>query len=509
MRYNRPTLRRLLAGMAPDAQLTADNIVTGIAMDSRRVSPGQLFIALAQDPKQRARHIEEAIASGCQALATEAAQPLTDMERDLCIQHGIITVEVAELAMKTGEIAARFYGHPSREMTVIAVTGTNGKTSVTQYIAQGLELMGIPCGVIGTLGAGRLHALTDTGMTTPDPVSVQQWLATMYQDGSRYVALEASSHALSQGRLNGVNINIAVMTNLTRDHLDYHVDLTHYAKVKSRLFDFDSVQTAILNKSDPFGQSLMTKLAENSKIEILSYSLSGQEDANLTACNLQMKQTGVSFDVHWNEKSASIQTQLLGAFNVSNVLAAMGALIAAGQSFEAVCQACVQCQPVSGRMEWITSEYNGVQVVIDYAHTPDALKQVLQAVRAHICEQGEIWCVFGCGGERDHGKRPLMGAVAEQYADHVVVTDDNPRGEDSLSIIEEIVKGIEHQEQVQIVPDRKQAIMDALSQARPGDIVLIAGKGHEAYQDIKGVKYPFHDRDVVQEWLAARGTVSR
>jgi UDP-N-acetylmuramoyl-L-alanyl-D-glutamate--2,6-diaminopimelate ligase len=481
--------------VAEDVELQ-ESMLTDISMDSRRVTAGCLFLALAKNPADRERHLHQALDKGAFAVLIDATLPLTATESAMLAEEVVAAYPVNDLAQQAGFIAARFYENPSEHMTVIAVTGTNGKTSVSQFIAQALEGCGQPCGVIGTMGAGRVSDLELTGMTTPDPVSVQRLLAGFELEGCRYVVMEASSHALVQGRLNSIDVNVAVFTNLSRDHLDYHKTMEAYGAAKRRLFEMGSVSQAVINVDDAFGQELAQHL--RSDMSLLSYS--SNNSADIYADKIDCHRGGVAFELSIHNDKLGMMLPVMGRFNVDNLLATVAVLNSLGFDNEATCDALQHCHAVAGRME-----AHGVQgqpcVVIDYAHTPDALEQALKTLRSHLPAQGQLWCVFGCGGDRDKGKRPLMGQVAETEADIVIITDDNPRSEDHQTIVNDILAGCQQPEIIRVELDRKAAIQYAVSHASPNDIVLVAGKGHEAYQEIEQVKYPFSDTQVVSDAL--------
>lgn len=492
-------LASLVAGMTQSSVEAGHCRVLGLTLDSRKVKKGDLFIALAKNSQQRLSHIQHALEKGSDFILFDTDLALSEQEQTALTEQGASAIAIDQLADHVSEIAGRFYGHPSLALTIIAITGTDGKTSVSQFIAQCLENLGQPCGVIGTLGVGRLGQLIDTGMTTPDPITLQAMLAEFCQQSIPYVVIEASSHALEQGRLNNVAIDVAVLTNLSRDHLDYHQDLNAYAAAKRRLFEFDSLSTAVVNSSDEFGQAVIDMLAEDNRISVLSYS--SVHSAMLAAKDIKTIHSGLSFSVSYEGIEESIKSNLIGRFNVDNLLATMGSLLAIDVSYEQIVSLLTQCHSVQGRMEVYGGEKQ-VQAVIDFAHTPDAIEQALISLREHVSEQGKLWCVFGCGGDRDTGKRPLMGASAEHYADEVVLTSDNPRSEHNTDIVAGILQGIKCQDSVHIEHDRAKAIRYALSQANQKDIVLVAGKGHEAYQDVAGVKLPYSDEQVVVSCLA-------
>jgi len=461
-----------------------------------------MFISLSANTEQQASHIEQALTLGAVVVLFDANQGLSEQEILALAGNNIKAYPIKKLAEKASEIAARFYGHPSLAMTVIAVTGTNGKTSVSQFIAQSLEFLGLPCGVVGTLGVGRLNHLQTTGMTTPDPISLQAALADLCQQAVKYVVIEASSHALEQGRLNSVDVDVAVLTNLSRDHLDYHQDMAHYAAAKQRLFEMEHLKTAVINSDDDFGKALITRLAAKNELTLMTYSSLDLDLVSLQAQAVQATVDGLTFKLVNGSSSASIQSGLLGRFNVDNLLAAAASLLAINLSFDDVAAALAHCHSVDGRMQCYGGKQQP-QIVIDFAHTPDALEQALKSLRVHLTHEGQLWCVFGCGGDRDTGKRAVMGRIAEHYADKIVLTDDNPRSETPAVIVHDILSGIKQPQNVHIEHDRQLAIFYVITQAKSADIVLLAGKGHEQYQEVAGVKHPFSDAVVVQDILRA------
>lgn len=499
---NKQSLTSLLAGMLTDPSILEETLVAGISLDSRQINAGYLLLLLATDETQRQTHLEQALASGASVVLYDLEHDLTSNEITVLAKQNIAAYAIKNLAEKAGEIAARFYDHPSLALTIIAVTGTNGKTSVSHFIAQSLEALNLPCGIVGTLGIGRVNALTSTGMTTPDPIALQGVLAEFRQQGIDYAVIEASSHALAQGRLNSVAIDVAILTNLTRDHLDYHNTMAGYATAKAQLFKATSLKTAIINSADDFGRSLINDLStkENGAV-VWSYS-SKDIEAIFAADNSRINQQGMQFDFVFANEAVTVKSPLLGEFNIDNLLATIASLYAIAIPIENIIDVIEQCHSVEGRMQAYGKQQQ-TQLVVDFAHTPDALTQVLKSLRAHIPTSGQLWCVFGCGGERDVGKRPEMGRCAEKYADSVVLTDDNPRSEMSATIVSDILAGVVAPEKIHVEHDRKLAIAYAISHATSDDIVLVAGKGHEQYQEISGVKQPFSDADIVIEMLAA------
>jgi UDP-N-acetylmuramoyl-L-alanyl-D-glutamate--2,6-diaminopimelate ligase len=406
---------------------------------------------------------------------------------------------VPGLRSKLGAIADRWYGSPSQALTVTGITGTNGKTSTVQLLAQALTLLGRSAATIGTLGAGMYGATSDGERTTPDVISVHRLLAQFVAAGAGHVVMEVSSHALEQGRVDAVAIDIGAFTNLSRDHLDYHATMENYYAAKARLFQRDGMATAVINLDDPAGRKL---LADGPRAaQVLTCSAAGDAAADLRASGLEASAAGIRFDLHTPWGSGALQSPLLGRFNVDNLLTVAACLGANGIPFEHLHAALGQLGPVAGRMNRIGGDGSAPLVVIDYAHTPDALEQALQSLRAHTA--GRLLCVFGCGGERDVGKRPQMGAIAERLADVVVVTDDNPRGESGDAIVAHIVAGIAQPDRARIERDRGRAIASAVALAGPADTVLIAGKGHENYQEVSGSRRAFDDLQRAREALEA------
>ncbi|MBU6421950.1 MAG: UDP-N-acetylmuramoyl-L-alanyl-D-glutamate--2,6-diaminopimelate ligase, partial [Gammaproteobacteria bacterium] len=406
---------------------------------------------------------------------------------------------VRELAQRAGPIAARFYAEPSAAQRVVAVTGTNGKTSVSLISAQTLSELGKPCGLLGTLGCGVYGQLEPAANTTPDAVSLQAWLARFRDARVQHVSMEASSHALDQGRMNGVHVAVAVFTNLTRDHLDYHGSMGTYGAAKRRLFEMPGLRHAVINLDDAFGRELANSLPAG--IALTGYTLEGrraERGQTLQATCLSLGADGTQFEVSGAAGSGRVSTRLLGRFNVQNLLAVLGVLQALDLPFAEALAALSRARTVPGRMECFGGNRRPL-VVVDYAHTPDALEKALVAARAHC--SGQLWCIFGCGGERDRGKRPQMGALAEKLADHVIITDDNPRHEDGDVIVAEILAGVTDRQRVQVQRDRARALAAAVQAARKGDVILVAGKGHENYQVVGDRNIEYSDRDTVQQLL--------
>lgn len=498
------TLRELLAGHA-DTGACGDIRVHGLALDSRRINRGEAFVALAGTQAHGIRFAPAACARGAVAILADTASIAPSARAGA---HGgarpiAPVLWIDGLRERLGAIASRFFGEPSRKLHVIGVTGTNGKTSTVQMIAQALHDEGHRVATIGTLGAG-LHGQLHAGeRTTPDAIEVHGLLARFRDAGASHVAMEVSSHALEQGRVNAVAFELAAFTNLTRDHLDYHGTMQAYGAAKARLFDAPDLRWAIINIDDGFGADLAQRLAGQGGAApgLLRYGIDNPA-ADVGASKVEATAQGLRFHLATPWGEGMVRSALLGRFNVSNLLAVAATLGALGLDFSAIVAALERMQPVPGRMSRLGGHAGQPLVVIDYAHTPDALEQALRSLRAH-CE-GELVCVFGCGGERDAGKRPQMAAIAETLADRVIVTDDNPRGEDGDAIVAQVLAGFAHRGRARVERDRGVAIRQAVAAARARDVVLIAGKGHEPYQEIAGVRRPFDDLAVARTALEAR-----
>ncbi len=502
-----PSLATLLAGIATiDAR--SDVAIRGITLDSRKVRPGDLFIATGGTRHHGAHFLDQALRSGAVAVVADAAPGVTLPAGPLLADGRSVPLIIVEnLRHAVGLIAERFFAEPTARMFVAGVTGTNGKTSVSHFIAQVLSQRGA-CGLVGTLGSGLYGQLGDiAGRTTPDAVTLHENFAHMFAAGARQVVMEVSSHGLDQGRVAGVAFDVAIFTNLTHEHLDYHGDMASYAAAKRRLFDMPGIHSAVVNADDAFGRAWLAELA--GRVERISYGLEKGEaiaagvQPTLYGHDLRLHSHGLSMNITspWGE--ARLETGLIGRFNASNLLAALGGLLAAGLAFDEAIRGLSLVNTVPGRMERFGGDGGAPLVVVDYAHTPDALEQVLKAADDH-CD-GHLWCVFGCGGNRDSAKRPLMGRVAETYADCVIITDDNPRDEDPYTIIEGILSGMADADRPYVIREREAAIARAIALCHGGDVVVVAGKGHETEQEIAGKKYPFSDREVVARLISARG----
>ncbi|MBN6150002.1 UDP-N-acetylmuramoyl-L-alanyl-D-glutamate--2,6-diaminopimelate ligase [Xanthomonas sp. AmX2] len=482
-----------LSQLLPDLALDRDAQVSGLVMDSRQVQPGDAFVAIAGFGAHGLGFVEQARVQGAAAILFEPPAPAE-------LAPPADAIAVPGLRARMGAMADQFHGHPSQTMTMVGVTGTNGKTSTVQLLAQAWQRLGTRSGSIGTLGVGLYGEVVPTGFTTPLVLQVHALLAQLRDGGAQAVAMEVSSHALQQGRVDAVHFDVAVFTNLTRDHLDYHGDMAGYGAAKARLFATPGLKSAVVNLDDEFGRALFARL--DPALQRIGVSSRGQAGATLRSEALRLDARGIAFELCVGDARHPVRSALLGRFNVDNLLAVAGALHALDVAPAHIAATLSQLQPIHGRMNRLGGEPGQPLVVIDYAHTPDALEQALGSLRGHV--QGRLLCVFGCGGERDSGKRPQMAAIAQRLADVVVVTDDNPRGEDGDRIVADILAGFDRPQAAIVQRDRAQAIAQAIAQAAGEDIVLVAGKGHEPYQEIAGIKHPFDDTQVAAKALEAR-----
>ncbi|HEX8601784.1 MAG TPA: UDP-N-acetylmuramoyl-L-alanyl-D-glutamate--2,6-diaminopimelate ligase [Pseudoduganella sp.] len=495
---------------APDGQL---------ASDSRRIRPGDVFFAYpnngAGDAGDGRNYIEQAIGQGAAAVLYDP--------QGFTWNAGwqVASLPVADLKQQAGPIAHAMYGRPDAGMFTVGITGTNGKTSSAVWLGHALSRAGETAAVIGTLGVGLFRGAGEpeflaTGYTTPDQVLLARTLEECRAAGARALAIEVSSIGLEQGRVAGMHFDVALFTNLTRDHLDFHGSMEAYEAAKAKLFAWPGLKTAVINLDDPAG---LRMAAQAGNAQVIGYTLKNDIDvtqlsaqfsslAILRASQVKSRSAGTEFHLESPYGAAQVKTRLVGAFNVSNALGVLGALLAKGMPLRAAVDAIEALTPPPGRMQ-LAGGNDAPMVVIDYAHTPDALDKTLEALRPVASDRGgELWCVFGCGGDRDPGKRPQMGRIA-QAADHVLVTSDNPRSEDPHAIIAQIVAGMDTARPAQAIEDRAAAILSAVRNAARNDVILVAGKGHEPYQEIKGKKLPFSDADHAQLALTARLTMMR
>lgn len=467
-----------------DTSIADDIDVVHITDDSRDVRAGTVFFAVPGLSADGRAFIADAASQGAVAILAEPPVPAVELDIPL--------MEVADLGSRRGELASRFYGNPSEKMLVVAVTGTNGKTSCSHFIAQALSESGRRCGVMGTLGYGSPGDVREPGLTTPGAIECQRRLSEILEAGGDGIALEASSHGLVQDRLAGTDIDIAVFTNITRDHLDYHETFADYKAAKQRLFEWRGLDSAVLNIDDEWTAELESATVADS---IITYGMRNRI-ADVYCSSLYFRADGFDADVVTPWGSGEVRSSLLGDFNVSNLLAAVAVLGLMGHDIEDICRWASDVEGVPGRMDLVHADPS---VVIDYAHTPDALQKALEALSRH--KQARLFCVVGCGGDRDRGKRPVMAALAATLADRAILTSDNPRSEDPAAILDDMVAGLDDRDGVSVIADRGDAIALALSEAQSGDIVLIAGKGHEDYQEVAGKRIRFSDYDEVRKHL--------
>ena len=499
---NRQQLRELLAGFA-QVRADQDCEVSGLTEDSREIAPGMLFFARQGGQLDGVNFIPEAIAGGASAVVLSQST-----HRRLPIQaRSIFAVE--DVVDCLGAVSDRFYGNPSTRMTVIGVTGTNGKTSIAHFISQLLnaEETCAACHIIGTLGSGPANTMVPASLTTPSTVALHRRLADFVSDGAQYAVLEVSSHALAQRRVAGVHFRIAVFSNLTREHLDYHGSFEAYGLAKHKLFEIESLSHAIINIDDPFGEALVSSLHE--RLGIITYSVTspdqGTDRARLVGHIHEHDTEHLTLNVFFdNQALGRVRTRLVGTFNAANLLAALAVGLVLGIPVEALSERAQHIRAVCGRMQRMRSEMGDEPTVfVDYAHTPDALQQALQTLR-QIAPDQVIWCVFGCAGDRDQGKRQEMARVAEARADRIILTSDNPRSEKAGEILVDLLSGFKHPEAVWLEEERSTAIARAVLTAGVNDIVLVAGKGHETYQEIAGVHHPLVDQRIVLDALQER-----
>jgi UDP-N-acetylmuramoyl-L-alanyl-D-glutamate--2,6-diaminopimelate ligase len=482
-------LSALLQGVA-QVSATLDVDVTGLALDSRLVKPGDLFFACQGTQLDGKQFIADALKLGaCAVLADNSEVHLPQVFNITNLKHRI------------SEIAARYYDYPGKALKLLGVTGTNGKTSCTHFFAEVLQQLQQPCGIIGTLGNGLYGHIQPGNLTTPDAITVQKILAEFRQQGVEYAAMEVSSHSLDQGRVAAIPFDVGVFTNLTRDHLDYHGSMEAYGLAKKKLFTELAPTYCVINVDDAFGQALINELAPQKKIYAYSVNnniYSAQSIEWINVDDVQLSHSGIHANVFTPWGKGELHTRLIGQFNLSNVLAVLTALCLLEIPLPVVLNALAQLKPVPGRMQTLGGK-NKPLVIVDYSHSPDSLEKALLALRAH-CQQ-KLYCVFGCGGDRDRGKRPLMAKIAEKLADFVVVTDDNPRTEDPKQIVRDIMQGFDSSGTIIVQHDRAQAIRDVIKGAQAGDCILIAGKGAEMYQQIGNEKIPFNDAEEVEKSL--------
>ena len=483
-------LRDLLAPWVPNAP---ERILREMTLDSRVAASGDLFIAVQGHQADGRRYIPQAIAQGVAAIIAEAQGEAKDGEiREM---HGVPVIYLSQLNERLSALAGRFYHQPSQQLRLVGVTGTNGKTTTTQLLAQWAKLLGETSAVMGTVGNGLLDKVVPTENTTGSAVDVQHVLSSLVGQGATFGAMEVSSHGLVQHRVAALQFAASVFTNLSRDHLDYHGDMEHYEAAKWLLYSTHHCGQAIVNADDEVGRRWLAKLPDAVAVSMEDHINPNCHGRWLKATAVNYHDSGatIQFDSSWGK--GEIESRLMGAFNVSNLLLALATLLALGYPLADLLKTAARLQPVCGRME-VFSAPGKPAVVVDYAHTPDALEKALQAARLHC--SGKLWCVFGCGGDRDRTKRPEMAAIAVKYATTAVFTSDNPRHESPEAILDDMAAGLEPGARYLRIADRAEAIRTAVMLSRPGDIILVAGKGHETYQVVGDVKHPFDDRKEVR-----------
>ncbi len=466
--------------------------VSGICLDSRKITQGDVFIALSGFDNHGIDFAYQVHRGGAVAIIAESLSKGKAMPKGRQQPIDIPVVEVENLTDKLGMLTSNFYGNPSSKLEIIGITGTNGKTSCAWIMLQAWDKLGVKGAYIGTLGYGTLQQMNDLPNTTPTALELQKILANFVTLGITHVSLEVSSHGLSLGRVNNTLFKGAGLTNISRDHLDFHETMEQYSNAKKLLFtDFD-LDFSVINANDYYGKQWINEIQS----KVVSYGTESNE-CEFSAKNLLLTPAGIDFTLTWKDQEFALHTHLLGKFNIDNLLMVMATLIKQGYKIEDITAIVPELKPVPGRMNCVDADKNQPLIIVDYAHTPDALKQVLMALKEHNARK--IWCVFGCGGNRDKGKRPQMGHIAESLADCVIVTDDNPRYEDSQQIIQDVLMGMNTKPTV--IHDRKLAITHAINHAHSNDLILIAGKGHEPYQLINGQYHDFDDRVVAAQLL--------
>jgi len=486
-------LRALLAPWVADAP---ERVLREMTLDSRIAAAGDLFVAIVGHTADGRHYIPQAIAQGVAAVIAEADGEAED--GTIRESHGVPVIYLSQLNQRLSALAGRFYHQPGADLRLIGVTGTNGKTTITQLLAQWGQLLGETSAVMGTVGNGLLGQVHPSENTTGSAVDVQHLLRSLVSQGATLAAMEVSSHGLVQDRVAALPFAASAFTNLSRDHLDYHGDMEHYEQAKWLLFSTHHSGEKIINADDEVGQRWLAKSPDAVAVTMEQRLPENWAGRWVSASQVDYHDSGasISFDSSWGK--GVLESRLMGAFNVSNLLVAAATMLALGYPLDVLCTTSSQLQPVCGRMEVFTAPGKPT-VVVDYAHTPDALEKALEAARLHC--KGQLWCVFGCGGDRDKGKRPLMGGIAEQYADRVVVTDDNPRSEEPRAIMADILNGMLDAGHAQAISGRAEAVTGAIMQAKPDDVILVAGKGHEDYQLVGNRRLDYSDRVTVARLL--------
>ena len=490
-------LQDLLSGLVTEELIPAIEI-GNLVLDSRELQKGDVFIAVAGTQAHGLDYLQNVLSLEPALILFEPTKKYSNIQT-----NGIPCLAIKDLNRHASLIAARYFNKPSAELKITAITGTNGKTTSAYLLAQLLSSQGVDVAIIGTTGAGRLNELKSSNLTTPDAINLQKKLYELKASGVKHVVMEASSHALDQNRLSAVEVNVAAFTNLTQDHLDYHADMSSYLKAKAKLFALDSLEHAVLNSDE----SSLNILRKNIKpaVKVITYSCLNNSNADMTAKNIELNALQTKVEIVNKGSEYIFGTKLLGQFNVANLMLALSVMQAYGFDLDNLSTAVENLVAPSGRLERFGGMHTPT-IVIDYAHTPDALEKALSTLKTISTD--DLSAVFGCGGDRDKSKRAAMGAIAQKYAERIYLTDDNPRTESSLNIINDIKSGMQASSKIQIIPNRAEAIKTSISEARESDIILIAGKGHEDYQIIGNEKIAFsdqlHAQAALQEWQEIR-----
>ena len=485
-------LSKLLHWLKIDSK-NLDIEVSGLCLDSRKITQGDVFIALSGFDNHGIDFAYQVQRGGAVAIIAESLSKGKAKPKGRQQPIDIPVIEVEDLTKKLGMLASNFYGNPSDKLEIIGITGTNGKTSCAWLLLQSWAELSVKGAYIGTLGFGTLQQINSLPNTTPTALELQKILADFVSQGITHVSVEVSSHGLSLGRVNSTKIKGAGLTNISRDHLDFHETMEQYSEAKKLLFTNFDLEFSIINANDYYGKQWENEI----KSKVISYGIDA-DDSDIVAKNLVLTPSGIDFDLHWNKQAHHLHSKLLGKFNVDNLMLIIAALIEQGFGIGEIVKIIPKLNPVPGRMNCVATNKDQPLIIVDYAHTPDALKQVLIALKEHNARK--IWCIFGCGGNRDKGKRPQMGHIAETHADFVIVTDDNPRYENNQQIVQDILMGMNTKPMV--LHDRKQAIAYAINHAHNSDLILIAGKGHEPYQLINGQYHDFDDRVISAQLLS-------
>ncbi len=504
--FNQMTVSDVLGSLCPES-VSNFQYVTAITADSRHIIPGSIFVAYPGTQSDGRAFVAEAIARGAIAVVYDSDAPLSPVIQEAIAaaqRQSCLMIPIGNCRSMLGEMIARFYGDPSAQMSVTAITGTNGKTSCAHLMTQALQGAGHSTGVIGTIGWGQPGRLNSTQLTTPDASTLQAQCAVFRDQGVQSLVLEASSHALAQSRLSGLSVDTAVFTNLTRDHLDYHATFEQYGQAKLQLFLRPELQQAVINLDDPFSNKILAALPDHVHVVGVSQNKMVSEVSACTVDTVEVTAQGLHLTLYTPWGLAQIRSALKGRFQMSNILLTLPMLVFSGLSLNQACQAIESVQQIPGRMQYFGGDGRPT-VVVDYAHTPDALKVLLTHVR-EFCS-GRLYLVFGCGGERDKGKRKLMGEIAERFSDEMILTNDNPRDESPEAIVQDICSGLLCPWGVTVEYDRCMAIQSAIAQARAEDVVVVAGKGHEQIQVIAGQYHSHSDLDYVEDRLNVWPTV--